>query len=1234
MHISDGLRASGIYEKAVIMLLVVPFLLVGVNCIEASQQGTMESSSHVTLEDSVLVAGAFHYLSVTLPDEYEKICIIAYNGEKVPDEQERSEENYYRWEYNKGVWMDASGYAASYIDPSSCYVENTTFSFCIGIASKAHAGHWTIRILVDNKEISSTSFQIIIGDFCLFFSAIISVFEPILKQKNLLEDELKCNCIERKLEATEAEIERIVDRVLQEKTRSPEEEKPLYKNVDFLTSDTNLISKQESIRSAFSLYPRSKLKKVDTDQWKPISLNWDKGRTKVFFSMKSDGVTKFILLIVLFIFLSTCLLPLTVFKGKSEDSSVITIINVQSFPQVGGKWIVRFSTIGKADLIITAINGTTWSDAENCSGYDLQFLSVNCRNTPLSYTWRHDSVIIENYSSNDTGYEISRVLSAGTHTIRFQFGDDVAYAYNDASSWWNTSWLYRKQLNINNKNIGYHMQIVVGNVSGGNVTCNGHANSDFSDIRFISYSDNTTQLSYWRKNFTNNAQATFWINNSLNDSAIWMYYGKSSITTTSNGTNTFYFFDDFSNGLSKWVMNSWNTDSISINTSQGNSAPALRHNPDNSIPTNRTYQDTRIRTMYRILNGIIEYDVYLAGTQRIIHQFGWRVNSLSWTNGYCWRLQNSATDGGFFEFSNPTTWSQIGSSFPVVSTGTWYHVKINVSSSTYSAKIAPNAPAGDSARSVTDSTKTTADYLVSHVHGVSMTSANYVLVDNVFVRKYYDTPPTWDSTGQEEIYINVSNPFPNQSATDVPLMFSNFSITVHNEVNRKMNITWMTNASGSWLTFNTTNGGGSGVGNGTYIATNTSWVNAYSKKYWWRICVNYGTGWTNETFYFATNYPPTIDLLHPKPNGTTATGILPICEIWTNDTEGAALDVYWYENTTGVWVLRNTNSTVSANSIVSYLFPQFENLAVTYYWKVAVNDSIFNVSAIFYFTTMLINTSVNPISPYNVRSSPLLLTVFNYNTLDNVTLWYRYSTDNSSWTAVWQTLYYDGFEDGTSGNYSEAGVGSDANVDDTGQIEGTYSLHLQDNSGTYWYLTNNISAATYDYTSVRVDFRWKTYSFENNEDWFFEYYDDSAGSWMRIEEWVAGTDFPAGDINTYGIETFYLNESEGYSLSDALNIRFYCDASGDGDELYIDSIYINTTNGWQIWSDGNNPDENTPWVWNFTFPNNILTYVLLNERAAPVLSRRYRDFQEPLESTAPSGQLGSKIQSTKAPERA
>lgn len=97
--------------------------------------------------------------------------------------------------------------------------------------------------------------------------------------------------------------------------------------------------------------------------------------------------------------------------------------------------------------------------------------------------------------------------------------------------------------------------------------------------------------------------------------------------------------------------------------------------------------------------------------------------------------------------------------------------------------------------------------------------------------------------------------------------------------------------------------------------------------------------------------PPIIDLINPSPNGTTGVGLYPTCEIWANDTEGDTLNVYWYENTTGDWVLRQTNESVNANSTVSWYFEQVNNYDVTYWWKVAVDDSVDNISAIFYFTT-------------------------------------------------------------------------------------------------------------------------------------------------------------------------------------------------------------------------------------------------------------------------------------------
>jgi hypothetical protein len=1313
MQKKDGMIADGIYRKAVIALLFMPFLLVGFHCVSASPEMTEPTSSHVSVSDSVLVAGVFQYIDVSVPQGAEKVCILVFKGASIPEYDVRSPRTFYQWEYDQGVWRDTSGYVSSSLDPSKCYEKNDTFSFYVEISRDADPGNWTVKVLVDNEEVSSVSLHVIIGDFCLFFSTIISVYEHPLKQRNeLLCSDTRYYLREEHLRVGERNIERAVDVVLKEKKVLSHEETAWSQSASFYGPEKNLGYKQESVKSTVCLYPRSRLKDDLSFENTSGSFMKIRGGGNGFSLMKCESGKRLLIWFVLWLMISASLFPVMVFLGETNDARGITILNIQSYPLVGKNWTVLFTTVGCANLTISTVNGTTWSNSDLDN--DLLFFQCRKGNEIMEYEWVNNSVFVPYFSSNETCYEISEVLQPGSHTLMFQFGDDVAFAKNLAleswlqtstgdfdngtktninvssgsfllserwyhrnftrinnqgfegswpptgwsedpvtsnwhqdstrvhegtysagfdgsggpggakgnltsvsmncsgsnvtaiyvkfwaysyrgstdtyyldyydgstwdqitrldnfgvsswtqytqkitdsqyfisnfrirwrvtglqnnrnyyidvvnvsvernesgyystgnliskahdttrnapdynkisvnrttpsgttmtswirtadtqtnlssatwysnvtqapkkrwvqwrinltgntyltptvnevnltwiydneaprsnvttispywqntspftilasasdngsgikevalyynfsatnasgwsgwtlfgvndttttssytwsfttpkgdgyyrfytraidnelniesppsspgfdtlcgvdtvkpssqvdmifkywhnvttnplvitvtntnentsgiknitlfyqyrpnnvsswgswvsfgtnqaapwswnfsfpngeghyrfysiacdnarnredpptspaydtqcgydtskpssqvdyispyaitftplpmsstasddvksvtlffyyssrnSTWWNPNWQYRKQLSISGKNGGYQMKIVIGNSSGGNVNCNGHARSNFGDIRFISFSDNSTQLSYWLKNYTAGVQATFYVNNSRNDSSIWLYYGNRNASATSSGDATFYFFDDFSNGLSKWVMDSWNTDSIFVNQTMGNPSPSLKHLPDNSIPANRTYQDTRIRTAtYQMQNGTIEYDVYLAGIPRVIHQFGWRVNSLSWTNGYCWRLQTANGDGGFFRYTAPATWTQIGTSFPNAAGSTWYHVQVNISGSNYATLVNPPC-GGASTRTVTDSTKLTADYLVSQVHGVSMDSTNYVLVDNIFVRKYRATPPTWSSFGSEEQgYIrwnNASNP--------------------------------------------------------------------------------------------------------------------------------------------------------------------------------------------------------------------------------------------------------------------------------------------------------------------------------------------------------------------------------------------------------------------------------------------------------------------------------------------
>jgi len=133
---------------------------------------------------------------------------------------------------------------------------------------------------------------------------------------------------------------------------------------------------------------------------------------------------------------------------------------------------------------------------------------------------------------------------------------------------WLEDWSYRKSHIIMGSSYGevadYQVKIVVhygsGEDSGENVYLNGKCRTDFGDIRFTD-SDGTTLLDYWMERKKDGEYAIFWVkipNIPLypEGAVIYIYYGKSDALTTSNGENTFEFFDDFlgaSLDTSKWV---------------------------------------------------------------------------------------------------------------------------------------------------------------------------------------------------------------------------------------------------------------------------------------------------------------------------------------------------------------------------------------------------------------------------------------------------------------------------------------------------------------------------------------------------------------------------------------------------------------------------------------------------------------------------------------------------------
>ena len=109
----------------------------------------------------------------------------------------------------------------------------------------------------------------------------------------------------------------------------------------------------------------------------------------------------------------------------------LLILNIQSYPEIGGNWTVEFTTTGTANLTISAFNGTFWSNINE--NYDLKFLEVKCGNEIKNYEWIDNSVFIQNYQCNETARETSKVLTRGKHSLQFTFGNITKYAYNLAT---------------------------------------------------------------------------------------------------------------------------------------------------------------------------------------------------------------------------------------------------------------------------------------------------------------------------------------------------------------------------------------------------------------------------------------------------------------------------------------------------------------------------------------------------------------------------------------------------------------------------------------------------------------------------------------------------------------------------------------------------------------------------------------------------------------------------------
>jgi len=123
----------------------------------------------------------------------------------------------------------------------------------------------------------------------------------------------------------------------------------------------------------------------------------------------------------------------------------INILNVHSHPQQGDNWEVEFNTKGTGDLRIIPDDQATIDDDE--------FIGLYCdgeRRIPQILAG--DVIYYPSWQCDGTGKVVHYTKKAGKHTLRFEFGGQTAYAYNDSAEWL-SGWDKRVKLTIDHNDI-------------------------------------------------------------------------------------------------------------------------------------------------------------------------------------------------------------------------------------------------------------------------------------------------------------------------------------------------------------------------------------------------------------------------------------------------------------------------------------------------------------------------------------------------------------------------------------------------------------------------------------------------------------------------------------------------------------------------------------------------------------------------------------------------------------
>lgn len=392
---------------------------------------------------------------------------------------------------------------------------------------------------------------------------------------------------------------------------------------------------------------------------------------------------------------------------------------------------------------------------------------------------------------------------------------------------------------------------------------------------------------------------------------------------------------------------------------------------------------------------------------------------------------------------------------------------------------------------------------------------------------------------------------------------------------------------------------------------------AYSSIYTGQTYPTFLDPWTGERvetgrycIYGFYTVPPTQSSPSPG-NESTCADVIPELSITVDDDDDETIYVIWRSNATddGEWTDFAYEKVDSPYGSITEYNTNMSSLDTSYWWSVNLTDGYNWENKSYSFTTTDVGSSVDVIDPYDIFGEELYVSVTDSGscTVDDIDLYYRYSSDNSSWNATNETIFFDDFDTGSQGqDLSSWGNWSDGSGDFKWRY-GAYTSSSYTGCGisSQQYPYGGSGKSLYTEASARYD---KDYFLESDSftvntgdnisvEWQYHMYGSGMG------ELIVQVNSGKGWVTLWSISG---QQHTGYSdpwspaslsfdsnnFSGSVQIRFYGRTGNTyRSDICIDHIFINrSTRGWMHF--GN--DDSSPFEFLFPFDNDSGYYEFIS----------------------------------------